>query len=330
MNKEQERNPRKALGKGLSALLPARNAGNGAGVAPAKETVTVVPPPAPAPAPVAAPAQPPIPSQFETFQNIPLDKIQPNQHQPRSTFDAQSLDELAQSIRANGLIQPITVMKTENGKYMLIAGERRWRAAHFAGLKEIPALVRTVEQDRLLELALIENIQREDLNPVEAAVAFQRLVDEHGMSHEDVAERTGKDRSTITNFLRLLRLAPLVLNELSRGNISVGHARAMLNITDPVNQFDLCQEIIANGLSVRETETLVKNLVNKAAAGDTKTAKKEPPRLDPNIRAALEELTLALGTKVRIVPKSASAGRIEVEYYSQDDLDRIYSVITKQ
>ncbi|HSU54530.1 MAG TPA: chromosome partitioning protein ParB, partial [Candidatus Dormibacteraeota bacterium] len=145
-----------------------------------------------------------------------------------------------------------------------------------------------------------------------------------------VAERTGKDRSTITNFLRLLRLAPLVLNELSRGTISVGHARALLNITDPVDQFDLCEEIIANGLSVRETETLVKNLVNKAAAGDTKTAKKEPPRLDPNIRAALEELTLALGTKVRIVPKSASAGRIEVEYYSQDDLDRIYSVITKQ
>ncbi len=138
MNKEQERNPRKALGKGLSALLPARNAGNGAGTAPAKETVTVVPPPAHGQAHVAAPAHPPIPSQFETFQNVPLDKIQPNQHQPRSTFDAQSLDELAQSIRANGIIQPITVMRAENGKYMLIAGERRWRAAHFAGLKEIP------------------------------------------------------------------------------------------------------------------------------------------------------------------------------------------------
>jgi len=326
MNKEQERNPRKALGKGLSALLPARNSGVAPAAAPAKGAPPAVPPPAP----VAAPALPPIPEQFETFQNVPLDKIQPNQHQPRSSFDAQALDDLAQSIRANGLIQPITVMKTENGKFMLIAGERRWRAAHFAGLKEIPALVRTVQQDRMLELALIENIQREDLNPVEAAMAFQRLVEEHGLSHEDVAERTGKDRSTITNFLRLLRLAPLVLNELSRGNITVGHARALLNITDPDAQFDLCEEIIANQLSVRQTETLVKNLAEKPKTADNKEGKKEPPRLDPNIRAALEELTLALGTKVRIVPKSASAGRIEVEYYSQDDLDRIYSVITKQ
>ena len=326
MNKEQERNPRKALGKGLSALLPARNTGAASAVAPAKEVAH----PHPVPTPIAAPVLPLIPEQFETFQNIPLDKIQPNQQQPRTSFDAQSLDELAQSIRANGLIQPITVMKTGNGKFMLIAGERRWRAAHFAGLKEIPALVRTVQQDQMLELALIENIQREDLNPVEAAMAFQRLVEEHGLSHEDVAERTGKDRSTITNFLRLLRLAPLVLNELSRGAITVGHARALLNIPGPDDQFDLCQEIIANQLSVRETETLVKNLANKPKTGDGKEGKKEPPRLDPNIRAALEELTLALGTKVRIVPKSASAGRIEVEYYSQDDLDRIYAVITKQ
>ncbi len=324
MNKEQERNPRKALGKGLSALLPSRNAGAAPAVAPIKERASAEP------APVVAPVLPPIPEQFETFQNVPLDKIQPNQHQPRTSFDAQSLDELAQSIRANGLIQPITVMRGENGKFTLIAGERRWRAAHFAGLKEIPALVRTVEQDRMLELALIENIQREDLNPVEAAMAFQRLVEEHGLSHEDVAERTGKDRSTITNFLRLLRLSPLVLNELSRGAITVGHARALLNIPNPDDQLELCQDIIANQLSVRETETLIKNLSNKPKANENKEGKKEPPRLDPNIRAALEELTLALGTKVRIVPKSASAGRIEVEYYSQDDLDRIYSVITKQ
>jgi ParB family transcriptional regulator, chromosome partitioning protein len=327
MNKEQERNPRKALGKGLSALLPARGTSTATAPAPVRKEEAPAPP---APAPVAAPLVPPIPEQFETFQNIPLDQIRPNQDQPRSNFDAQSLDELAQSIRANGLIQPITVMKGENGKYTLIAGERRWRAAHFAGLKEIPALVRTVQQDKMLELALIENIQREDLNPVEAAMAFQRLVEEHGLSHEDVAERTGKDRSTITNFLRLLRLAPLVLNELSRGNISVGHARALLNITDPEAQFEICEQITANQLSVRETETLVKNLANKPKDGQDKPGKKEPPRLDPNIRAALEELTMALGTKVRIIPKSANAGRIEVEYYSQDDLDRIYSVITKQ
>ncbi len=330
MNKEQDRNPRKALGKGLSALLPARGTGAAPAPAPIKKDAPPAAAPATGPIPAMVPALPPIPEQFETFQSIPLDRIRPNQHQPRSNFDAKSLDELAQSIRVNGLIQPITVMKAEDGKYMLIAGERRWRAAHFAGLIEIPALVRTVEQDRLLELALIENIQREDLNPVEAAMAFQRLVDEHGLSHEDVAERTGKDRSTITNFLRLLRLAPLVLNELSRGNITVGHARALLNITDPSAQFQLCEQITANQLSVRETETLVKNLANKQNDTPNKEGKKEPPRLDPNIRAALEELTMALGTKVRIIPKSASAGRIEVEYYSQDDLDRIYSIITKQ
>src|SRR5579875_3173707 len=288
MNRELERNPRKALGKGLSALLPARPAHGH--VPPSQQ------PPEPAPAAKAA-----LPEHFEDFQSIPIDQIEPGRGQPREAFDPEKLEELTQSIRANGLIQPITVSKLPSGKYQIVAGERRWRAAQLAGLKEIPALVRTVEREKQLELALIENIQREDLNPIEIATAFQRLVTEHGLSHEQIAERTGKDRSTVTNFLRLLRLSPFVR-----------------------------QEIIAKQFSVRETEVFVKRLTDSAAPkGSASLPAKEPKPLDPNVRAALDEMARALGTRVRLVAKSATAGRLEIEYYSQDDLDRIYSVIVK-
>jgi ParB family transcriptional regulator, chromosome partitioning protein len=217
MNKpELDRSQRKALGKGLSALLPGRPT-----TTPAKSE-PAAPPPAPAPAPVPVST---LPEQFEEFHNIALDRIQPGAQQPRGSFDSERLEELAQSIRANGLIQPITVCKDKD-KFVIIAGERRWRAAKLAGLTELPALVRTVEQNRRLELALIENIQREDLNPVETATAFQRLLDQHHLSHEQLAERTGKDRSTITNFLRLLKLPTAIQDDLARGDISMGHARA--------------------------------------------------------------------------------------------------------
>jgi ParB family chromosome partitioning protein len=196
------------------------------------------------------------------------------------------------------------------------------------GLKEIPALVRSVEQNRVLELALIENLQREDLNPVETAAAFQRLVSEHGLSHEEIAERTGKDRSTITNFLRLLKLSPLVLNELTRGTISMGHARALLNIGNPEAQMNACRRIVSNQLSVRETERLVKVLTNPNP--DTQVEANKEKKVDPNIRAALDEMAAVLGTRVKLVPRAGSGGRLEIEYYSQDDLDRIYSTIVKQ
>ncbi len=294
MNSETDRNQRKALGKGLSALLPQK--------------------PAP-PVPMAVEA--------EQLQNIPLDQIRPSEQQPRNSFDAHGLEELAQSIREHGLIQPITVSRLSDGKYKLIAGERRWRAAAMAGLKDIPALVRSVNEDRLLELALIENIQREDLNPIDIAMAFYRLATDHGLSHEQIAERTGKDRSTITNFLRLLRLTPLVQEELMRGTISVGHARALLNITDQDAQRRACDRVIEKGMSVRDTEQLVKDLTKS----DTQENKGSAKQIDPNVRAALDELSAALGTRVRLVAKSAAAGRLEIEYYSQDDLDRIYSVI---
>lgn len=323
MNRELDRNPRKALGKGLSALLPPR-------------TLAVVPAPeirqteaVTAAAPALAP-KPPFPEEFEEFQSIPLDQIQPGGEQPRETFDSDKLQELSQSIQANGLIQPITVCRTSSGNYRIVAGERRWRAARLAGLTEIPALVRSVEKEKLLELALIENIQREDLNAIEIATAFQRLASEHGLSHEQIAERTGKDRSTVTNFLRLLRLSPLVRHEVTTGRLSMGHARALLNITDESRQQRACDEIIEKQLSVRETETFVKRLTEGTPPKVAPAEKPEPKPVDPNIRAALDEMSMALGTKVKLFPKSAGAGKIEIEYYSQDDLDRIYSVIVKE
>ncbi len=304
MNKSPEP-PRKALGRGLSTLLPPRSAA------------------LPRPDPTAPPTEPPT----LDANVLPISAIRPNPNQPRTDFDPEKLNELAQSIRANGIIQPITVQAADNGHYVLIAGERRWRAAQIAGLTEIPVYVRHVDSDRILELALIENIQRADLNAVDTARAFKELVDSYHLSHEQIAERTGKDRSTIANFLRLLRLTEPVLDALAAGQISVGHARALLNVTDAQLQFDTCRRIQENGLSVRETEALVKRMTAPPAPV---AEKPEPPPLDANIRAALDEMAMALGTKVRLIARSETSGRLEIEYYSQDDLDRIYAVVTSQ
>jgi ParB family chromosome partitioning protein len=313
MNREPERNPRKALGKGLSALLPSRSA-----ISPEPEQVA------------STPSAPP-PENFQQFQSIPLDQIQPGEQQPRENFDDQGLQELSQSIRVNGLIQPITVYKTGPEQYRIIAGERRWRAAKLADIGEIPAFVRSVEQQQLLEMALVENLQRQDLNPIEIAAAFQRLANEHGLSHEQIAERPGKDRSTVTNLLRLLKLSPFVRQQLIDGQLTTGHARALLNIPSEAEQLRVCRDIVDRGLSVRETEKVVKVFTKRPK---DKAASDKPPKeeaaVDPNVRAAIEEMTLALGTRVRLVPKSESAGRLEIEYYSQDDLDRIYSLIVRQ
>lgn len=308
MNKEPDRSPRKVLGKGLSALLPNRNASTAAAVAtPAPEVTT-------------------LPANFEEFQSIPLDQIQPGEEQPRDVFDYEKMQELSQSIKANGILQPIVVYRdpASKGRYRIIAGERRWRAAGMAGLKEIPALVRTVERNKLLELSLIENIQREDLNAIEVATAFERLQTQHGLRHDQIAEQTGKDRSTITNFLRLLKLGSRAQTELKMGAISVGHARALLNITEERQQAELCDQIITKKLSVREVEALVKRLTQRQSAEP-----KEEKRVDPNIRAAIEELERVLGTKVHLMQGAKGAGRLMIEYYSQDDLDRIYSAIVQ-
>lgn len=310
MSSEQERGQRKVLGKGLSALLPSRSVSIKQQESARDETPTVA-------------SQKHLPESFEDFQSLRLDQILPGAEQPRDVFDHDRLMELAHSIRTNGLIQPITVQKHPDGKYRIVAGERRWRAAKLAGLAEIPALVRTVEDSRRLELALIENIQREDLNPLEIAAAFERLASEHSMSHEQIAERTGKDRSTVTNFLRLLKLGDEAKRALKSGQITTGHARALLNLADEMQQSGACQDIIAKRLSVRETEALVKRLTQEARP--TNKPDTPAPKIDPNIRAALDDMAMALGTKVNLTPR-----KLEIEYYSSEDLERIYAVIVKQ
>jgi ParB family chromosome partitioning protein len=314
MNKEPDRNPRKVLGKGLSALLPQRTV-----------AAPEIPPP---PTVQAAAAKASLPENFEEFQSIPLDEIHPGEEQPRDVFDTGKIDELSQSIRTHGVLQPIVVYRDRENRYRIIAGERRWRAARIAGLSEIPALVRTVDRDHLLELSLIENIQREDLNPIEIATGFYRLASHHGLSHEQIAERTGKDRSTVTNFLRLLRLGERAQQELKSGAISVGHARALLNVENQQEQGRLCDDIIARKLSVREIEALVKKLTEQPPSAVPKEKPEDKALTDPNVRAAINDLEMALGTKVRLVPAGAG-GRLEIQYYSQEDLDRIYSVIVK-
>lgn len=318
MNKHEilDRSQRKALGKGLSALLPGKN-----GPMSTRPDAGSEPPKA-QPAPVVAR----LPEKFERFESIPLDQIVPGETQPRAAFEPEKLEELAQSIRVHGVLQPITVRLREDGRFRIVAGERRWRACRLAGLKDIPCLVRTVEDDELLELALIENIQREDLNPIETAVAFSRLIEQYRLSHEQIAERTGKDRSTITNSLRLLKLAPEVQEDVVRGDITMGHARALLGLPNFQEQRNAAQQVIDRRLSVRDTERLVKARTEPRPP-DSGKAPLKLADLDANMRAAVEELKLALGTKVRLVPRSEHSGKIEIEYYSQDDLDRIYSTI---
>ncbi len=310
------------LGKGLSALLPAR--------APAASRAQEHPS-----ADEGAPAIEAPPESFGTLQNLVVDSIQPNIEQPRTEFDENRIQELSQSIRSNGLLQPITVSPLGGGQYRILAGERRWRAAKLAGLTSLPAIVRSVEQQQSLELALIENIQREDLNSIEIANAFQRLIDQHSLSHEQIAERTGKERPTISNFLRLLRLPQMVQDCLVRNEISSGHARAILALPEPEQQIEICRMIIDQQLSVRATERLIKDLLHPPSPQPKpeKEARAEtegPAALDPNIKAALDEIASSLGTRVKLFAKSPTRGRLEIEYYSQEDLDRIYSVITKQ
>jgi ParB family chromosome partitioning protein len=267
--------------------------------------------------PPAAPAQPP------TVNRLPIDQIEPNPNQPRTVFDPARLQELAASIQANGIIQPLIVRKIGD-KYHLIAGERRWRASRLAGLKEVPIVIADIHDDRLLEVALIENIQREDLNPIEVAVAFEKLSNDLGLSHEEIGKRTGKDRTTITNMLRLLRLPGDVQLLLAEKRLSMGHARAILGLPTEELQREVAEKATAQGLSVRQVEQMVHNMTK---AREVKKADTPEP-VDPNVKAAIGELEAALGTRVRIVEKAPGKGKIEIDYYSQDDLDRIYAVIT--
>lgn len=259
----------------------------------------------------------------DEVREIEIDLIQPGRQQPRTFFDEAKLDELAQSIRTTGIIQPLLV-RPIGGLFELVAGERRWRAAQIAGLARIPAIVRDIPDDRLLEFALIENIQRQELNPIEEANAYKRLIDSLGLTQEEVAQRVGRDRTFVTNYLRVLKLPTDIQTLLEADKLSFGHARTLLGVQDPMTQRRLAQKIVKHSWSVRETEQRVKSL---GKSKPTLAAKAQEP-LDPNIRAAEAKLRRYLSTQVRIHPqKSGGSGKIEIEYYNLADLDRIFNTI---
>ncbi|MBM3766773.1 MAG: ParB/RepB/Spo0J family partition protein [Acidobacteria bacterium] len=281
---------RKVLGKGLGSLLPSR------------------------------PIAPPV-SQPAAMNKLAIEALAPNPKQPRSTFNQEALNELAASIKENGIIQPIIVRKVENAFY-IIAGERRWRAAHLAGLKEVPIVLQDLSEERIREIALIENIQREDLTPIEVAVALDKLSDELGLTHDELASRTGKNRATITNTIRLLRLPAEVRDAISAGSISMGHAKVLLSLDNEETIRELANRIVNSGMTVRQLEEAIKRLI------ETRGRKKaEPPAIDPNVKAAIAEMKAHLGTEVRILEKKKGRGRIEIDYKTAEELDRIYSAI---
>ena len=267
----------------------------------------------------------PSPEDSEELREIQIDLIRPGEQQPRTSFDEAKLQELAQSIRASGIIQPLLVRR-RGGLYELVAGERRWRAAQLAGLTRVPAIVREIPDENLLELALIENIQRQELNPIEEANAYKRLIETLGLTQDEVAKRVGRDRTFITNYLRILKLPTEIQLLLEQEKLTFGHARALLGVTDPHLQRRLAQRIYKNNWSVRETESRIRNLANQR---DVTAAPPKARQEDPNIRAAEAKLRRKLGTQVRIVAaKAGVAGRIEIEFYSAQDLNRLYDLLT--
>ena len=272
---------RKALGKGISALLGAAK-----------------------------------PEMDSSLRELEVALLEPNPFQTREIFDKERLRELARSLEANGFVQPIAVRQVGD-RFQIIAGERRWRAAQLLGLRKIPAVVRPLDDDQLMQAALIENLQRENLNPMEEARAYSRLANEFGLTQEEVARRTGKERSTVTNFLRLLKLSDPVQQLVKGGKLSMGHARALLALDDPQAQQTLAAQASERGWSVRRIERQISR--QRKSTGKTEEGKSP----DPNVKAAAARLETSLGTRVRIVPKG-KRGRIEIEYYSQEELQRLY------
>jgi len=252
--------------------------------------------------------------------SVEIAKIKPNPFQPRMDFSEEALNDLTRSIQEKGVIQPVTVRRVTEG-YQLISGERRLRAAQAARLRQIPAYIIEIRSDEeMLEIALIENIQREHLNPIEVAQGYQRLIAECHLTQEDVAQRVGKDRSTVTNFLRLLKLPDKVQDGLRRDKITMGHARALINLPNERSQLRLYEKIVDNELSVRKVEDIVRN----AARGGSKTSKRnKPPDRVADVQSLEERLRIALGTKVRVRSKGDGKGEIVVEFYSLDDFDRL-------
>lgn len=311
-----------ALGRGLSALLPTQQQ---EGEAPSDQ----------------ASAQP-HPSKLYRFEDrflgrvadIEIDAISPNPYQPRKDFEEQALDELAASINQLGIIQPITVRGLNNGRFEVISGERRLRAARRAGLKRVPAYVREADTAAMLEMAIVENVQREDLNPVEVAIGYQRLMEECGLTHEQVAEKVGKSRTTISNFLRLLKLPPRALAALRDGTVSMGHARALISIDDESVQLRLLKSIEADDLSVREVEEQVRRWREKKDAPPVAQTAEEPalqieqPDRDTlQVQEFANRLRSHFSTQVHIKRRANGNGKIEISFYSDEDLERLMELL---
>ena len=256
---------------------------------------------------------------------LKLDLVQPNKEQPRKTFDEEKINELAESIKNYGVLQPLLVQKNDSF-YEIIAGERRWRAAKAAGLKEVPAVLKEYSKQEAMEISLIENVQRADLNPIEEALGYRQLIDEFGLAQEEIAVRVAKSRTAITNTMRLLKLDEQIQNMLVQGVITSGHARALLSLEDAQMQLKAAKEILDKKLSVRETERLVKRL-QKEASGEKKEEKKKDETLALIYQDLEDRMKSVMGTKVSIHNKDKNKGRIEIEYYSEAELERIVEMI---
>lgn len=259
-----------------------------------------------------------MPDRGENIVNLDIERILPGKEQPRRVFNENALKGLSSSIKEKGVLQPIIVSRTGDGTFNLIAGERRWRASMLAGLKKIPALIKNVASKDALEIALIENIQREDLNPIETAEAFNRLQQDFNMTQEELADKVGKERATVTNYLRLLKLPDEIKNMLYNGVLSMGHARALLSLEGRLNQIEAARKIAKKGLSVREAEALAKKPLTVVKTGNFS---------DPQTRSLEEKLKKSLGTKVRLIQKNKERGKIEIEFSSLDELDRLLDIL---
>ena len=259
---------------------------------------------------------------------IELSKIQPNPEQPRSVFDEESLDELTASIRSLGIIQPITVKETGDGQYLIISGERRYRASLKAGLTQIPAYVKTAEDDNVVEMALIENIQREDLNAIEIALAYQKLIDNYDLTQEQLSERVGKKRTTIANYLRLLKLPAEIQMGLKDKRIDMGHARALISVEDPEVQIALYEQILADGLSVRSVEELVKFIASGGELEKKKgEAKPAQPAMPDEFKLLREHLSSFFQTKVQLTCNNKGKGKITIPFSSEEELEKLISLL---
>lgn len=254
----------------------------------------------------------------ERYADLEIEQLKPNPHQPRLNFDQESIDELAHSIKESGVLQPVIAVP-EGNHYKIIVGERRWRAAQKIGLKKIPTLIRTISKRQQLETSLVENLQREDLNPLEIALAYQKLIQELNYTQQEIAEKVGKDRTSVTNYLRLLKLPKEIQKHLADGTISMGHARALIGLEYSDTQISLLRQIVKKNLSVRDTEKLIHKLKDK-------TSSKRSRISDPNLIALQEELIKHLGTKISI-SGSSNRGVIKIHYFSIDDLNRLYDKI---